>query len=55
MEHVLYAVDYRRALGTFGNIDETLEANEVAANVLGQYLEQQGQGHRPHRRCAHQR
>src|SRR5262245_29165401 len=55
MKDVLHSVDHCRPLGAFGNIDETLEAEEVTACVLGQHLEQERQADRTHRPLAHER
>src|SRR5262245_14529906 len=55
IKHVLDPVDHGRAIGAFGNLHQALEAQQVAAAVLGQRLEEQRQTDRPDRRFPHQR
>ena len=52
MEDVLHAVDHGRPVGALGDVDDALQAQEIAAAVLGQRLQQQRQGDGVHRLLA---
>ena len=55
MKHVLHAVDDRRLVGAFQNVDDALESQEIAAAMLGKRLEKERQRHRPDRLLAQNR
>jgi len=43
MEDVLHAMDHGGTVGALGDVDDALQAQEIAAAVLGQGLEQERQ------------
>ena len=53
MKDVLDAVDHRRPVRAFDDVDDAFEPQEIGTAMRGQRLEQQGQCHRADRRISH--
>ena len=54
MEHVLHAVDQRRAAGTLDHVDQALQPQQLRAAMLGEDLQEEAQRDRVQRRAAAQ-